>query len=89
MRDIGNNDGVPQSFGHPFEAVFGILHFLSSESERTDQMFLQKLCGIVEILEEWEARNFLIHFLCDIGKIAFLSVAFVHNKLYDEIILKQ
>lgn len=37
MREMGNNNELSSSFGHPIEAVFGILHPLRAESERTDQ----------------------------------------------------
>jgi len=50
MRDMGNNNGLPSPFGHPIEVLFGILHPLRAESGQT-KMCLQKLCGMVEIVE--------------------------------------
>ena len=50
MRDMGNDNGLPSPFGHPIEALFGILHPLRAESGQT-KMCLQKICGMVETME--------------------------------------
>ena len=37
IKEVRNNNELSSSFDHPLEAVFGILHPLRAELERTDQ----------------------------------------------------
>ena len=61
MRDMGDNNRLPSSFGNSLGTIFGILHSLREQTKihhslrGQTKMFPWMLCGIVETLMEGEA----------------------------------